>query len=172
MLPEINIVKGIHPGLILQRELVRRGIKKSQLAKQLCVSSGLITDIVKQRRGIHPALSIGLGKELKADPAYFSLLQTYYELKSLEFASKSNPPFQFRQILFWDINTGELDFELHKKFIICRVFERGDDAEIKAIIDYYGRDQISYILKGSKNLLHTAFHAAGKYLDIRLQDAG
>ncbi|TRZ72955.1 MAG: hypothetical protein D4R97_05420 [Bacteroidetes bacterium] len=171
MLPEIDIVMGVHPGLVLERELIRNGIKKSHLAKILGVSSGLLTDIVKQRRGINPALSINLGKALQADPAYFSLLQTYYELKSLQLTSKTKFPYYFRPILFWDIDTGDLDFERHKKFIIIRVFERGNDAEIKAIIDYYGRDQISFILKDSKNLLHTTIKAAEMYLDINLQKA-
>ncbi|MCK9422120.1 MAG: HigA family addiction module antitoxin [Bacteroidales bacterium] len=169
MLPEIDIVKGIHPGLILERELIGDGIKKSHLAKDLGVSTGLITDIVKQRRGINPSLSIRLGKALNVDPAYFSLLQTYYELRSAQRTSKTNPPFHFRPALFWDINPAGLDFEQHKNFIVVRVFERGNEEEIKAIIEYYGRDQISLILKGSKNLLYTALKTARKYLEINLE---
>ena len=168
MLPEINIVKGIHPGLVLERELVRQGIKKSQLAKKLGVSAGLITDIIKQRRGINAALSINLGKALETDGSYFSLLQTYYELKSVQLSTRTKPPGHFRPALFWDINAGELDFELHKKFIIRRVFERGNEAEIEAVINYYGRDQISSVLKDSKNLRYSALNAAGKYLDLHL----
>ena len=169
MLPEINIVKGIHPGLVLERELTRRGIKKSHLAEDLDVSTGLITDIVKQRRGINPSLSINLGIALKEDQSYFSLLQTYYELKVAQSKVKTSPPFQFRSVLFWDVDPNELDFEQNKKFIILRIFERGNGNEIKAVIDHYGRDQVSVILKGSKHLFYPTIKAAEKYLKIYLQ---
>ena len=81
MLPDIKTVKGIHPGLVLERELKNRNIKKSGLARDLKISSGIITDITKQRRGINASLSIRLGRYLHTDEAYFSLLQTYYQLK-------------------------------------------------------------------------------------------
>lgn len=59
-------------------------------------------------------------------------------------------PFDSEKI-FWDTPVDELDYEKHQSFIITRVFERGDVADIRACRRYYSHEIIS------KNLLETRF---------------
>ncbi len=166
MLPDIKTVKGIHPGLILERELKNRNIKKSTLARDLKISSGIITDITKQRRGINASLSIRLGRYLHTEEAYFSLLQTYYQLKKEQSKQRKKVDIQLRPALFWDIDLDQLDFERHKRQIIIRVFERGNKNEVHQIINLYGKETVSEIIKNASSLLYNAIYNAKQYLSI------
>ena len=81
MLPNLNKVKGVHPGAILKRELIKRGIKSVQLARILKEYPQTINAITKGRRGINPHLSIKLGDFFEISHDYFMLLQASYEVK-------------------------------------------------------------------------------------------
>ena len=56
-----------------------------------------------------------------------------------------------RKALFWDINAETLDWEKHKKWIIQRVFEYGNDDEVRTIISHYGRQIVIEILSSIKD---------------------
>ena len=49
---------------------------------------------------------------------------------------------KFRKTLFWDTTFDRIDFTAHGRYVINRVFERGNEEEIKEIIRFYGRDTI------------------------------
>ncbi len=40
--------------------------------------------------------------------------------------------------IFWDVDFAKIDFDKHPGWVIVRVFERGDIADIKQIRRYYG----------------------------------
>jgi antitoxin HigA-1 len=164
MLPSIDIVKGIHPGLILERELKKRNIKKTLLSNKIKVSPGIITDITKQRRGISAALSVMLGKFFNFDESYFALLQAYFEIKTEKFKMTKVKLDGIRPILFWDIKFDNLDFDKHKGFIVKRIFERGNGDEINKIIAFYGKEEIIKILNNCNNILFTAIENIDNYL--------
>lgn len=166
MLPDIDIVKGIHPGLILERELSKKRIRKSQLARELGISCGILTDITKQRRGINPTLSIRLGRFFEIGEDYFSLLQTYYVLKQEQKKQIKHLNLNLSSSLFWDVNLEDIDYERNKSFVIIRVFERGKKKEIQKVIDLYGKEQVSQILRSAKSLLFTAIENAKEILGI------
>ncbi|MBI9037594.1 MAG: hypothetical protein JEY97_05625 [Bacteroidales bacterium] len=170
MLPDINIVKGIHPGIILERELKKRKIRKSQLAGELGISSGIITDIAKTRRGINPALSIRLGSFFDISEEYFILLQTYYALKQEQKKQIKHINLSLRSSLFWDINFENIDYERNKSFVITRVFERGNKKEIQNIIDFYGKEEVSQEIKSAKSLLFIAIENAMEFLEINRKE--
>jgi len=46
--------------------------------------------------------------------------------------------FNFRQELFWDVDLSQMDPGANAAFIIGRVFDFGDLADIKIVKDYYG----------------------------------
>ncbi|MCF6184119.1 MAG: hypothetical protein L3J56_05760 [Bacteroidales bacterium] len=48
----------------------------------------------------------------------------------------------FSEHLFWDVDRTKLDFEKNKRLIIERAFTRGDIADIKIVITYYGLNTI------------------------------
>ena len=166
MLPDIDIVKGVHPGLILERELSKQKIRKTQLASELGISNGIITDITKQRRGINPALSIRLGRFFEIGEEYFSLLQTYYVLKQEHKKQIKHQNLNLRSSLFWDVNLEDIDYERNKNFVIIRVFERGNKKEIQRVIDFYGKEQVSQVIRSAKSLLFTAIENAKEFFKI------
>jgi len=58
MLPDIEKIKGVHPGAILKRELKILCIKGSELANIIQEHKQTISAVLNKRRAINPALSI------------------------------------------------------------------------------------------------------------------
>ena len=149
MFPKIAKIKGIHPGLILHREIKRNNIKSTQLATSIGEHKQTISAIIHQKRGINPALSIKLGDFFDIEEDYFMMLQAGYEVKSkLTANSKRTPNLNhFRKVLFWDTSFDQIDWNKNKRAIIKRVLERGNDKEINEIIKFYGKRTVSRIVK-------------------------
>ncbi len=141
MLPEFSKIKGVHPGAILKREIKSRGLKNNQLANLLNEHAQTIGAILKEKRGINPSLSIKLGQQLGVDEDYFMLIQASYDVLKINKLNSSKTPDlnKIRKVLFWDTDFSKIDWEKNKKAIIKRVFERGNDTEIKEIISFYGK---------------------------------
>jgi addiction module HigA family antidote len=170
MLPEINNIKGVHPGVILDREFRKRGIGKSVFAREIGVYPGIITDITKQRRGINAGLAIRLEKALDAEEGYFMILQAYYNIareKRNNILAKPKPNLSLiRKALFWDVNFDNIDFNTRKRYVVERVFERGNSEEINEIIRFYGKKECIRIIKSAKRINQNAIINAEKYLNI------
>ena len=171
MLPIISNIKGIHPGQVLERELKKRGIKKSLFALEVGEYPTIITDLTKLRRGMNASLSLKIEKALDADEGYFMVLQAYYELAmakaKVTVASASPDVSKLRKALFWDININRLDFIKRKQFVITRIFERGNHIEIGEIIRFYGKKDCIKTIKSSKSLMISAVINAEKQLAIK-----
>ena len=124
-------------------------------------------DITKGKRKINPSLSIRIGKALGLDESFFSILQTYNDIK-LEKKKQSSlvhPDIKkFRQVIFWDTDIGTIDWEDNKRSVIRRIFERGNEKEINEIIRFYGRKDIVKILIQTKSLSPTAMNNKRKFL--------
>lgn len=166
MLPEIAKIKGIHPGVVLKRELALRGLKNKELARLLNEHAQTISSVLNQKRGINPNLSIKLGKQLGVDEDYFMLLQASYDVKISQEKNKSKIPDlnKFRSVLFWDTDVNNIDWEKSRKFVIKRVFERGNDAEITEVISFYGSSTICEAVKDiDTNFLPALKHNLAKY---------
>ena len=56
-----------------------------------------------------------------------------FETSSMQ---KQKPIFDKR--IFWDVDFNTIDYDKHPNWIIVRVFERGDIADIKQLRRYYG----------------------------------
>ena len=56
----------------------------------------------------------------------------------------------FDKKLFWDVGFKESDLDKHAQFIIVRVFERGEIADVKKIRAYYGDVKIKKEIKKAK----------------------
>ena len=174
MLPEINDIKGLHPGVILEREFRQRGIRKSAFAMKIGVYPGIITDITKERRGMNAALSLKIEKALDVEEGYFMILQAYFEIereKKKKIPKKNDTKHPLlRKALFWDIDFDKIDFSLRKRYVIERVFERGNNEEIKEIISFYGKKECALILKSAYLLNQNAIINSEKYLEINRND--
>lgn len=56
MLDTINIIKGVHPGIILDRELKKRNLPSSRFAMSIDEYPQTISAIINQRRGMNPKI--------------------------------------------------------------------------------------------------------------------
>ena len=69
-----------HPGKLLKREIEARGLSANRLALDLGVPSGRITDILNGRRSITADTAIRLGLYFGNSPAFWTGLQSQYEI--------------------------------------------------------------------------------------------
>ena len=74
----------IHPGRILKRELVARGLSANRLALELKVPSGRITDILNAKRGVSPETALRLARFFGNSARFWLNLQVAYELAVTE----------------------------------------------------------------------------------------
>lgn len=169
MIPEIANIKGIHPGAILRREIKSRGIKNKDFAELIGEYPQTISAVINEKRGINANLSIKLGKNLGIDNDYFMQLQASYDVKiaqNLLYQQESlYPPAGkpnlkiIRKHIFWDTDFDKIDWIKSKRAIIKRVFERGNEIEIKEIINFYGKSTVKAELENTSNKFLPSFES-------------
>ncbi len=145
----ITLLKGIHPGIILERELKKRKLPKRRIALSIGEYPQLLGDITKGKRRINPALSIKLGDALGIDESFFAVLQAYYDIEQQKKKQALNdrPNLKLlRPVLFWDTDINSINWEKSKISVIKRIFERGNDQEITEIMRFYGKKEVQAIL--------------------------
>jgi hypothetical protein len=59
---------------------------------------------------------------------------------------------KYRQSLFWDTKPENIDKIKNKRYIIERVLEFGDDAEVRMIFREYTKEDISGVANSSRSL--------------------
>ena len=144
----ISKFKGIHPGIILERELKRKGLKKGPFALSLNQYPQTLNDITKGKRGITASLSIKLDQSLGLEEGTMFLLQAYYEIQKEKDKKTSNdkPDLSIiRQILFWDTEFEKINWQKQYQAVIKRVMERGNDDEKNEIIRFYGKQKVDEV---------------------------
>jgi len=163
----ITLLKGIHPGIILERELKKRKLPKRRIALTIGEYPQLLGDITKGKRRINPALSIRLGDALGIDESFFSVLQAYYDIEEQKKkqARKYHPNLRLlRPVLFWDTDLNSINWEKSKASVIKRIFERGSSQEIMEIIRFYGKKEVQTILAQIPNRSSVMESNLEKYL--------
>jgi addiction module HigA family antidote len=145
----INILKGIHPGLVIERELKKRKLRKNSFALKLQEYPQTLTAITKGRRGITTSLALKIEKELGFDEGFLMMLQVYFDIEVEKKKQIQNTPNLklIRPVLFWDTKFENIDWIKQKKVVIKRVFERGNEVEKKEIKRYYGEATVNKILE-------------------------
>lgn len=140
--------KGIHPGLILERELKKKDIKPSPFARSLPTHKQIFNAIIKGKRGIPVALALKVDHALGLEEGTFALLQTYYDIERVKRNRPSSRPNLeiLRKALFWDTAIESIDWETQYKAVIERVFERGNQDEQNEIKRFYGEEKVSEVL--------------------------
>jgi addiction module HigA family antidote len=73
-------MKPIHPGRILKREMMERGLSANKLALALRVPSGRITQILNGKRGISAETALRLGRYFGNSAQFWINLQSRYDL--------------------------------------------------------------------------------------------
>ncbi|MDQ3099929.1 MAG: hypothetical protein M3R08_00960 [Bacteroidota bacterium] len=72
--------------------------------------------------------------------------------------SAARPKFDPR--IFWDVNYDKMDIDAKWKFVIERVFERGDVEDIRQCRRYYGDERVKEALLNAKYLQESTLYFA------------
>lgn len=163
----ISLIKGIHPGIILGRELKKRKLGKGRFALSINEFPQTLTSITKGKRRMNTALSLKIERALNMEEGYFMILQTYFDIEQekKKLTANYHPDLSLiRPVVFWDTDILKIDWVKNKSAVIQRIFERGGEQEIKEIIRFYGTETILSILNQSINLLPQATENKNKYL--------
>ena len=82
--------------------------------------------------------------------------------------TKHKPVFNRR--IFWDVNFDALDYDKRGRFVIERVFERGDVGDIRQCRRYYGDEKITEVLLTAKYLPEARLHLAAAVINKPVND--
>lgn len=138
--------KGIHPGAILERELEKRHLAQRRFALSIKEHPLSLNAIAKGKRGMNTSLALKIEKELGWEEGTLMMLQVFYDIaieKKRQQEAIEHPNFSIlRKALFWDTCIDNIDWNIHYKYVISRIFERGNDVEKSEIMRFYGADKI------------------------------
>lgn len=140
MLPEIHEVAGLHPGLIIKREMHKRSIGIAEMASILKENFATISAFVNGTAKMDIQFLQKLADFFEMPLNYFTKLQEAHDLKtSHKKCSQKTPNLKImRKILFWDTDINLIKWEEYKGSVIRRVFQRGNFSEKKEIVRFYG----------------------------------
>lgn len=143
----IELIKGIHPGSILERELKKRSLAKGRFALSIGEFPQTLGAIINGKRRMNPVLSLKIEEALNIEEGYFMVLQAYYDIKQEKLKRATTPDIsKFRPALFWDTDIKTINWQEYKESIIRRVFERGNDNEQAEIKRFYSEDVVNSVL--------------------------
>lgn len=163
----LSLIKGIHPGLILERELKKRKLAKGKFALSIDEFPQTFVAIIKGKRRMNPALSLKIEQALDWEEGFLMVLQVYYDIEQeKKKQTKTDHPdlSRIRQIIFWDTAIAGIDWQKNKQAIINRIFERGNEEEIKEIIRFYGKNVVLLALDFNQSELPSVIENKQKYL--------
>jgi addiction module HigA family antidote len=146
----IEIIKGIHPGKFVERELKKRKLNQRQFALSIGEHAQTLSAIIKGSRRMNVALSLKIEEQLELEEGFLMTLQVFYDIKEAKKDSTYKPDLsKLRKGIFWDTDFDKIDWKLMKISIVKRVFAYGTKSEQDEITRFYGKDEVSKI-----NLLH------------------
>jgi len=145
---KLSIIKGIHPGFILERELKQRHLHKGPFAISLKEYPQTLVSITKGKRRMNTNLALKIENALKIEEGYFMTLQLYYDIEEIKGKQPGKHPdfTKLRRVLFWDTKMEKIDWEKQRNAIVKRVFERGNETEKDEIVRFYGQKKVNKIL--------------------------
>ena len=144
MKTQLSIIKGVHPGFVLERELKERHLRKGPFALSLKEFPQTIVSITKGKRKMNTPLALKIENALGFEEGYFMILQVYYDIEQEKRRQNTAHPdlTKLRTVLFWDTKIEDINWKKQKNAVIKRVFERGNEIEKKEIIRFYGKENI------------------------------
>lgn len=138
---ELEILKGIHPGIILDRKIKERKISKGRFALMINEYPQTLGAITKGKRSMNTTLALKIEQELNLTEGFFMMLQVFYDIKQEKnkLLGNTKPDLsKLRSGLFWDTDMKKIDWHRQKRAVIQRVFERGNSEEKAEITRFFG----------------------------------
>ena len=144
--------KGIHPGIILARELEKRSIKQRPFALSIGEHPQTFNAMTKGKRRITTAIALKIESALDIEEGTLLILQAFYDIKQeKQNIEELKPDLKaLRKSLFWDTDINKIDWNKQYKAIIQRVFERGNDIEKNEVTRFYGKAKLRAALNAPK----------------------
>ncbi len=148
MKDHLSIIKGIHPGLIIDRELKKRKIQQGKFASDIHEYPQTLSSIIKTKRNMNTPLSLKIEKAFGWEEGFLMILQVYYDIEQEKINLPGRKPdlTKFRPGLFWDTAIESINWDKQKSAVIQRVFERGNDQEKNEILRFYGKSTVNLIM--------------------------
>lgn len=146
--------RGIHPGIILERELRKRNLAQRSFALSVGLARQSFNQIIKGKRSLPLPAALKIDRELNIEEGTLALLQTYYEIEKekRKLLQENRPNMELlRKSLFWDTDSETIDWTRQARAVILRVFERGNLTEKKEILRFYGPEKIRQVLRDNNN---------------------
>jgi antitoxin HigA-1 len=143
-------LKGLHPGIVLERELRQRKLNKGPFALSIGEYPQTLGAVTKGKRNMNTALAMKIEDALGMEEGYFMTLQVFYDIRQEKRKqNKDNHPdlTLFRPALFWDTSFEKIDWQQQRRSVIQRVFERGNETEQQEVLRFYGREIVDQELK-------------------------
>ncbi|MDR1884340.1 MAG: plasmid maintenance system antidote protein [Prevotella sp.] len=165
--PIIDIIKGIHPGIFLDRELKKRKMTKSRFALSIDEYPQSLVAITKGKRRMNPGLALKIENALNFEEGFFMILQVYYDMariKKEKYRDYHPDLTKINPTLFWDTKIENIDWVKNKRSVIRRVFERGNEQEKAEIFRFYGKDTINEALNFYNDIKPSVRDKANKFL--------
>ncbi|MDP3446412.1 MAG: helix-turn-helix domain-containing protein [Ignavibacteria bacterium] len=140
----INKYKGIHPGIVLEREFKKRSLSQRPFAIAIEEHPQTLNAITKGKRSLNTALALKIEEKLGMEEGTLAVLQTFYDIREAKKTQSSRTPnlSVLRKSLFWDTDINNIDWQKQYKAVIRRVFERGNEKEKSEITRFYGLQKV------------------------------
>jgi plasmid maintenance system antidote protein VapI len=149
----LSILKGIHPGIVLERELAKRKLGRGRFAISVDEFPQTIGAIINGKRDMNAALALRIEQKLGLEEGFFMMLQVFYEIEVEKRKQRDKDPQampKLRSVLFWDTKPEMIDWQKQKKAVIRRVFEGGNDQEREEVTRFYGKETVEAIMKNKE----------------------
>lgn len=142
----LDIVKGIHPGKMVERELKKRKINNRQFALMIDEYPQTLGAIINGKRKMNVDLSLKIEKELEMEEGFLMTLQVFYDIKEAKRDYNYKPDLsKLRKVTFWDTTFDRIDWKQNMVSVIKRVFSRGTEVEQEEIIRFYGKEVVDKV---------------------------
>lgn len=136
----INIIKGIHPGKLIERDLKKKRLTQRNLADGTGIPFQTINAVITGTRNLTTEQALKIEGWLGYEESFLAILQTYCNIKRYKEKEQSkfyNQSPRVRKSLFWDTDFEKINWIKYKNAVIRRVLERGSTDEIKEVSRFY-----------------------------------
>jgi antitoxin HigA-1 len=144
----LKIIKGVHPGRFIDRELKKQHSNQRQLALAINEHPQTINAIINAKRSMNTKLALKIEEHLGLEEGFLMTLQVHYDIKQAKIDRNYKPDLsKLRKNVFWDTTFDKIDWKLMKRAVITRVFAYGNEEEQQEIIRFYGKEEVERINK-------------------------
>ena len=124
MKDELQLLRGLHPGIILDRKLKEMNLSKGRFALSIDEYPQTLGAITRGKRSMNVPLAMKIEHALGLTEGYLMILQIFYDIseeKRKQNSTHRHDLSKLRPALFWDTDIKKVDWIRQRKSIIKRV---------------------------------------------------